>query len=53
VGLSTLKAHDLTDTTLLKNEQRKLFKVSATNSLLPGFTIDSFLDAEGETIKIS
>lgn len=53
VGKSVMKGHDAVETKLLNNQTRKLFKVSVTNSLLPGFTMDSFLDDEGETIKVS
>jgi len=53
VGKTTLKAHDLIDTKLLNDQTKKLFKVSASNSLLPGFTMDSFLDTESEALKVS
>ena len=53
VGTTTMKAHDTVETELLDGQKRKLFRVSVSNSLLPGFSMDSFLDDKGETVKVS
>ena len=53
VGTTTMKAHDTVETELLDGQKRKLFRVSVSNSLLPGFSMDSFLDDQGETVKVS
>jgi hypothetical protein len=53
VGKTTMKARDMEETKLLNQKPQKLFKVSVTNSLLPGFTLDSFLDSEGDALKVS
>ena len=53
VGKTTMKAHDVVETKLLNDKSQKLFKVSVSNSLLPGFTLDSFLDEKGEALKVS
>ncbi|WP_373649941.1 transglutaminase family protein [Schlesneria sp. DSM 10557] len=53
VGTTTMKAHDTVETELLGGKSRKLFKVSVSNSLLPGFTMDSYLDDAGEAVKVS
>ena len=53
VGQTTMTAHDIVETKLLNNQTRKLLKVSVSNSLLPGFVMDSYLDSEGEALKVS
>ncbi len=53
VGKATMKAFDHEETKLLENKSRNLFKVSITNTLLPGITMDSFLDDDGDAIKVS
>ena len=53
VGKTTMKAFDLTETKLLNGKPEKLFKVGVSNSLLPGFTMETFLDAHGEAVKVS
>lgn len=53
VGKTTLTGHDLENTRLLNNVSRKLFKVTSTQSLLPGVTTESYLDDAGETVKSS
>jgi hypothetical protein len=49
----TLKGHGLQEVKLLNKTSRSLFKVTSTQSLLPGITTESFLDDDGETIKVS
>ena len=53
IGKTTLKAFDREETKLLNGKAVKLFKVSASSSLLPGFNMDSFLDEHGEAVKVS
>ncbi len=49
----TLKGQNWEETKLLNNVYRKLFKVTSTQSLLPGVPTDSYQDENGETIKSS
>ncbi len=53
VGKTTLKAFDREETKLLNGKTEKLFKVSASSSLLPGFSMETFLDEHGEAVKVS
>jgi Transglutaminase-like superfamily len=53
VGKTTLKAFGREEARLLDGKSAKLFKVSASSSLLPGFSMETFLDEHGEAIKVS
>ncbi|WP_010588103.1 transglutaminase-like domain-containing protein [Schlesneria paludicola] len=53
VGKVTLKGQQYEDTKLLDNTTQKLFKVSCTHTLMPGVPTDSYLDKDGETVKVS
>ena len=53
VGKTTMKAFDRENTKMLNGKPENLFKVAVSNSLLPGFTMETFLDAQGEAIKVS
>lgn len=53
VGSVTLKGGRQEEVKLLNNTSRKLFKVTSTQTLLPGVATDNFLDDAGETIKVS
>ena len=53
VGKTTMKAFDREGTKMLNGKLEKLFKVSVSNSLLPGFNMETYLDEQGETVKVS
>ena len=53
VGKTTMKALDREETKLLNDKREKLFKVSVSNSLLPGFNMETYLDEQGEAVKVS
>ncbi len=53
IGTVTLKADDYQEVKLLNQTSRRLFKVSSTQSVLPGIVTDSFLDDDKETVKVS
>ena len=53
VGKVTLKGIDFEETSLYDNTRQRLFKVTSKHTLLPGSSTDSYLNAEGETLKTS
>lgn len=46
-----ITADDLEDTTMLDGKSQRLMKVRMTQSLVPGLTLNGFVDEAGETLK--
>ena len=51
VGTVNLKGVGQEEVTLLDGKKRSLLRVTSTQTLIPGVTIENYLDEQGETIK--